>query len=107
MQIISAFETIRWLFKNLHGISSFKSSINPPPHLLPSRLNNLYLFISNCILDKVESIFDSDIKNISKYVIVSAINSNFFLICFKFIVVAQTTNNQSIKIFKTLHFNFV
>ena len=44
--------------------------------LITSQKNPL---IFNCILGKVESIFVSEIENISKFLIVSAIISNLFL----------------------------
>ena len=69
------------VFRNLHGISSFKQIINPPLNLLQARLNSLYPypFILNYIIGEVESIFDSKIKNIPKFVIISATISDLVL----------------------------
>ena len=65
-----------------------------PPKSVTITSNSLHPLILNCVLGKVESIFDSEIKNISKFVIVSAIISNLFLM------------ELSIERFKTLYFNF-
>ena len=70
MQIISAFGTIGWVFKTYMVFLHLNKGLTP---------HRLYPFVLNCILGKVGSIFDSDIKNISKFVIVSAITSNLFL----------------------------
>ena len=93
MQVISAFGTLGWLFKYLHRISLFKWNINPAPNLLRSRLNSSHLIILNCMLTKVESILDSEIKNISKFAIVSGTISNFFLMGW----CSNDSNDQQLK----------
>ena len=83
MQIISAFGTIGWVFKTYMVFLHLNKALTPPPPPPPPHQvcldHRLYPFVLNCILGKVGSIFDSETKNISKFVIVSAITSNLFL----------------------------
>ena len=106
MEIIPAFGNIGWFLKTYMVFLYLNKTLAPPPPPTKSVTITSKQFVSvhfNCILGKVKSIFDSEITNISKFVIVSLTIPNLFLMELMF----KLTTIKVLKCSRRCIFNFV
>ena len=101
-------------FKGLQGIFSLMYNIKPPPNRFRSHLNCLNPAIWNWFNGNMQSNFDSEIRKISKALIIFSTKTNLFLkeLIFRWmanysipsIVNSLFTNTQNVVIYRTARF---